>query len=36
MICMGILWARVVSGVRNLETREYLGFDSFNEEFEEP
>ena len=23
-------------GVRNLETRDYLGFDNFNEEFEEP
>jgi diketogulonate reductase-like aldo/keto reductase len=23
-------------GVRNLETRDYLGFDSFNEEVEEP
>lgn len=23
-------------GVRNLETRDYLGFDNFNEEVEEP
>ena len=23
-------------GVRNLETKEYLGFDNFNEEIEEP
>lgn len=23
-------------GVRNLETRDYLGFDNFNEEIEEP
>ena len=23
-------------GIRNLETREYLGFDNFNEEVEEP
>jgi len=23
-------------GVRNLESREYLGFDNYNEEFEEP
>lgn len=23
-------------GVRNLETRDYLGFDNFNEESEEP
>lgn len=23
-------------GVRNLETRDYLGFDNFNEDFEEP
>ena len=23
-------------GVRNLESHEYLGFDNYNEEFEEP
>jgi diketogulonate reductase-like aldo/keto reductase len=23
-------------GIRNLQTREYLGFDNFNEEIEEP
>ena len=24
------------TGVRNLETRDYLGFDNFNEDVEEP
>ncbi|KAI9770637.1 MAG: hypothetical protein M1840_003229 [Geoglossum simile] len=31
-----LMGARGERGVRNLETREYLGFDNFNEEVEEP
>ena len=31
-----VLGSKNDPGVRNLETRDYLGFDSFNEEVEEP
>ena len=31
-----LMGERGENGVRNLETRDYLGFDNFNEEVEEP
>lgn len=31
-----LMGANGENGIRNLETKEYLGFDNFNEEFEEP
>lgn len=31
-----VLGSKAEPGVRNLETRDYLGFDNFNEELEEP
>lgn len=31
-----LMGPRGEKGVRNLETKEYLGFDNFNEEVEEP
>ncbi|KAF2643083.1 Aldo/keto reductase [Massarina eburnea CBS 473.64] len=36
LILTNLMGERGEKGVRNLETKEYLGFDNFNEEIEEP